>query len=98
MIRITFDEKKLNETLLKVLKEEDFPFELPEFFQFPHGERRLTDRAEILMLAGIAHLKGQYPKKSSVRIENNLQGGTINGLEDKVANNKKEEDYLNMIM
>lgn len=54
---------KDNSELVRFLKLETIPFELPKFVELPKGEKELSRRAKLLMLAGLEHLKEKYPKK-----------------------------------
>ncbi len=54
---------KEHEKLVDILMEKaDLPCDFPSYLFWPRGERRLTDRALILMQAGLEHLKNVYPK------------------------------------
>lgn len=57
-----------HEALIRFLLEKDEPpFALPSYVHWPRGERRMTERAIILMHAGIEHLKKAFPKKDTAR-------------------------------
>lgn len=48
-------------------------FDLPRFSPWPAGEKSLTERAEILMQAGIEYLEKLYPKDSVQNISSNIK-------------------------
>jgi hypothetical protein len=70
---------KAHEKLVRLLLEqEDLPFQLPSFIPWPTGERRITERAIVLMLAGLEHLEKNYPKgnvDSEKRVGAETSGG-----------------------
>jgi hypothetical protein len=68
-----------HEALIRLLLEkDDLPFSLPSYVQWPRGERRMTDRALILMHAGIEHLKATYPQKTGNR---DIVGASVDTVE-----------------
>ncbi len=62
MITLKFDENEEQEELIKFLKEGAGDFELPKYFPIPKGERSMSQRARLLMIAGLESLKEKYPK------------------------------------
>jgi hypothetical protein len=64
MITIKFNENDEHEELIKFLKEGEGDFEMPKYFAIPKGERSTSQRARILMLAGIEALREKYPKNT----------------------------------
>lgn len=64
------DGNERTEQLVKVLKgEEELGFEFPTFMAWPDGGKELSDRATILMLAGLHFLRSQYKKVDTPIVE-----------------------------
>ncbi len=54
------------QALIDLLDEKtELPFELPFTMHWPHGARRVSARAILLMLAGYQHLLEKYPKTAN---------------------------------
>lgn len=73
MITLKFNESEEKDDLVKFLKDGEGEFELPIYFSIPKGERAMSQRARMLMLAGLEALKDKHPKKikSETKSENN---------------------------
>ena len=64
------DEEEEKE-LIDFLKDGEGNFELPRYFTIPKGERSISSRARLLMMAGLESLKKDYPKKNNAVKETN---------------------------
>jgi hypothetical protein len=66
--------------LIKILNCESEPnFQLPKFVNWPRSKKSLTERATILMKAGVTYLEENFPKKEQ-----------FSDSEIKINSNKKE--------
>ena len=63
MITLKYNEVEENENLIKFLKDGEGEFSLPSYLPIPKGERAMSQRARILMLAGLEALKEKHPQK-----------------------------------
>jgi hypothetical protein len=86
MITIKFNENDEHEELIKFLKEGEGDFEMPKYFAIPKGERSTSQRARILMLAGIEALREKYPKNiKNLQIKRN----EIDSDKEEIKNTKE---------
>ena len=69
MITLKFNENEEQDELIKFLKEGDGDFELPKYFTIPKGERSMSHRARLLMIAGLESLKEKHPKKTPLKAQ-----------------------------
>lgn len=72
-MHLKFKEVEEDPELIDFLKNGVGDFELPKFINIPKGERAMTNRARMLMIAGLESLKQQFPKENKVKITNNNQ-------------------------
>ena len=63
MIHLKFKEDEEDTELISFIKDGVGDFDLPKFINLPRGERAMTSRARMLMIAGLEALKKEFPKK-----------------------------------
>jgi hypothetical protein len=63
MIHLKFKEDEEDKELINFIKDGQGDFDLPKFINLPRGERGMTSRARMLMIAGLESLKKDFPKK-----------------------------------
>lgn len=69
-MHLKFKEEEEDQEVINFLKNGVGDFELPKFINIPKGERAMTNRARMLMIAGLESLKQQFPKENKVKITN----------------------------
>lgn len=65
-MHLKFKEEEEDQELIRFIKDGLGNFDLPKFINFPRGERAMTSRARMLMIAGLEALKKEYPKKKKM--------------------------------
>jgi hypothetical protein len=73
MIHLKFKEDEEDQELINFIKNGLGEFDLPKFVNVPKGERAMTNRARMLMIAGLESLKQQFPKENKIKISNIIQ-------------------------
>ncbi len=69
-MHLKFKEEEEDQEVINFLKNGVGDFELPKFINIPKGERAMTNRARMLMIAGLESLKQQFPKENKTKIAN----------------------------
>lgn len=72
MIHLKFKEDEEEQELINFIKHGEGDFDLPKFINLPRGDRAMTSRARMLMIAGIEALKKEFPKKRESVISNEI--------------------------
>ncbi|APJ05265.1 hypothetical protein [Silvanigrella aquatica] len=72
MIHLKFKEDEEDTELISFIKDGVGDFDLPKFINLPRGERAMTSRARMLMIAGLEALKKEFPKKRESVIQNEI--------------------------
>lgn len=83
-MHLKFKEDEEDQELISFIKDGVGNFDLPKFINFPKGERAMTSRARMLMIAGLEALKKEFPKKKENELSN------INSIKPENISNSNE--------